>query len=575
MLRVGADHREASWPDALDTAAEGLQRALDTGGSGSIGVIGGARGTNEDAFLWNRFAKDVLGTDNVDAQLADGLPADVVLGLPRAVISDLDRARGIVLLGPDLQEELPVLHLRVRRAAVELGVPVVEIAPRASGLTREAAAVLRHAPGESGGIAQSLARALSGDGTASGDGQIERAVAALDGREGDLVVVLGRQSLAESPDAVVAAAAALAALPDLKFLSALRRSNVHGALDMGLAPGFAPGRVRRDGERGLDAAGILAAIVDGRIDTLVLLGVDLLTDFPDRALVRRAMNAVRFVVAVGAFMSEGAERADVFLPTSVWGEKHGTTTNLEGRVVRVARLVTPEGTAMEDWRVASELARRFGTDFELDTVEAVQDEIARVAPAYAGVDAALLSRARDGAVVPVAEHPDEIVFHPAPGVSAGMSWEPIPPAAAVASEPGADDAAPVTAAPVPDLYQWDRAAQPPVATPPDAYSLRLVAARTLYDAGRTVSSTPALAPLANGPAIVVHPNDLSRVGVAAAGDTVRVTSALGSVDVPVLIDTGVAPGTCFMPFAQDGKAGPSDLVDVTASVTELRVETVR
>ena len=77
-------------------------------------MLGGARGTNEDAFVWARFAKAVLGTDNVDAQLGDGLPAEVVLGLPRAVISDLDRARGIVLLGPDLKEELPVLHLRVR-----------------------------------------------------------------------------------------------------------------------------------------------------------------------------------------------------------------------------------------------------------------------------------------------------------------------------------------------------------------------------------------------------------------------------------------------------------------------------
>ena len=86
-------------------------------------MLGGARGTNEDAYVWARFAKGVLGTDNVDAQLGDGLPAEVVLGLPRAVISDLDRARGIVLLGPDLNEELPVLHLRVRRAAVDLDVP--------------------------------------------------------------------------------------------------------------------------------------------------------------------------------------------------------------------------------------------------------------------------------------------------------------------------------------------------------------------------------------------------------------------------------------------------------------------
>src|SRR6202007_3044294 len=81
---------------------------------------------------------------------------------------------------------------------------------------------------------------------ASGDGQVERATSAVDGREGDIVVVLGRPSLAEGSDAVVRAAAALAALPGVKFLSALRRGNVHGALDLGLAPGFLPGRVTLD-----------------------------------------------------------------------------------------------------------------------------------------------------------------------------------------------------------------------------------------------------------------------------------------------------------------------------------------
>ena len=102
----------------------------------------------------------------------------------------------------------------------------------------------------------------------------------------------------------------------------------------------------------------------------------------------------------------------MFLPTSVWGEKNGSTTNLEGRVMRARS--TRHTRGHDDGRLADrgELALRFGTDFGLDTVEDVQDEIARVAPAYAGVDAALLSRARDGAVVPIAEHPGEIVFHP-------------------------------------------------------------------------------------------------------------------------------------------------------------------
>ena len=70
----------------------------------------------------------------------------------------------------------------------------------------------------------------------------------------------------------------------------------------------------------------------------------------------------------------------MFLPTSVWGEKPGSTTNLEGRVLRLARLITPEGPTMDDWRIAQELATRFDADFGFETVEDVQDEIARVAP---------------------------------------------------------------------------------------------------------------------------------------------------------------------------------------------------
>ena len=182
--------------------------------------------------------------------------------------------------------------------------------------------------------------------------------------------------------------------------------------------------------------------------------------------------------------------------------------------------------------------------------------------------------------MPVAEHPEEIVFHPVIGVTTGVSWEPIKPGlAAEDTETSHDTETTVAAAgdalaAAPDLYVWDRAASAPVPVPPDAYSLRLVAARTLYDAGRTVSASPSLAPLAPGAALIVHPTDLSRVGVVDEGAMVRVTSARGTIELPVRTDTAIAPGTCFIPFAQ-GDPGANDLIDVTAPVTELRVETTR
>jgi formylmethanofuran dehydrogenase subunit D len=90
-----------------------------------------------------------------------------------------------------------------------------------------------------------------------------------------------------------------------------------------------------------------------------------------------------------------------------------------------------------------------------------------------------------------------------------------------------------------------------------------------------VSSTPSLAALATGVALVVHPSDLGRIGVDAEGDDVRVTSSRGTITVPVMADAATAPGTAFMAFAQRGEVGPNDVVDIASSVTELRVETTR
>ena len=161
----------------------------------------------------------------------------------------------------------------------------------------------------------------------------------------------------------------------------------------------------------------------------MLLGCDPLADFPDRTLARAALDKVERVICISPFLDSGAARADVVLPPTVWGEQVGTTTNLEGRVLRLARKVTADGSALDSWRIAGELASRLGTDFDLETTDEVQDEIAQVAPAFAGVDASLLRRARDGVVLPVADHVDELAFGPAaPG--AGVSWEPIRPQAA-------------------------------------------------------------------------------------------------------------------------------------------------
>ncbi len=108
-----------SWGEALAAAAAGITAAKESGGPGAVALIGGARLTNESAYAWAKLAKGVIGTDSVDAQLGDGLPADLVLGLPRATIDEAASAPLLITLTGDLREELPVLFLRLREAAEE------------------------------------------------------------------------------------------------------------------------------------------------------------------------------------------------------------------------------------------------------------------------------------------------------------------------------------------------------------------------------------------------------------------------------------------------------------------------
>jgi NADH-quinone oxidoreductase subunit G len=600
MIRKAGELVESSWPAALDAAAAELRAVVDHHGPGAVGVLGGSRGTNEDAYVWARFAKGVLRTDHVDAQPADGLPASVVLGMPRATIPDLDRAKAIVLLAADLKEEVPVLALRIRRAVVDGGVPLIDISARDHGLSRYATSVLRHPPGQPGDAARAVAGVLAGRATRAK--ALAPFVHAIADRDGPVVVVLSRPSVADQPDAVVHAASLLAAHADVRFLSALPRANVHGALELGLAPGFLPGRVTLDAGRdhfsgpwggvpdspGLDAAGILRAAADGAIEALVLVGCDPLAEFPDRELARAALKRVGTLIAVSAFPDAGVDAATVVLPTTVWGEQQGTTTNLEGRVLRVGQRVTPEGSTLEPWRIAAELAARFGVDFDLEHTDEVQDEIARVAPAFAGVDASLLRRARDGAVLPLADHQDDLVFGADRGVR-GPSWEPIPPtpeettsdalppAATPDATPESGDTTGPTgqvapAAPPVTPHRWDGVADPPAEVPVDAYALRLVAGHTLYGSEDVVAATPALASLAPGTALGLNARDRDRLGVQ-EGDVVRVTSLGGSIDLPVRDDPNVEPGSAFIAVNRAGPGAP-DLIEVSAPVTELRVETI-
>ncbi len=615
----------ASWHEALSAVATGVTAAAAAGGAESVAVIGGARLTNEGAYAWAKLAKGVLGTDSVDAQMGDGLPAELALGLPRATIDQMASADTVIVLSGDIREELPVLFLRLRAAIVDGTTSLVELTPQATSLTPYASVSLRYAPGG----ATDLVRAVVDQGAPVPDA-IE-AGALSEARRlagaGDVVVVAGRPSLAEDGALVGEAIQLLAtSLDGARFLPALRRGNVHGALDMGLAPGVLPGRVSLEAgrewftqgwgkvpaTRGRDTEAILRAASsadsddsDPGIRALVVLGAEPSNDFPDRGLVERALAGTEFIVAVASSPGPLTERADVVLPAAEAHERPGTTTNIEGRVSRLGQKLVPPGQAWPDWMIASELAVHLGADLGWDSAGDIWDEVERLAPVYRGVTQSLLDSpgAADGVVAPLTARSVSIGRRGAvspldpiaiPGVESvdrqgapmrtGLAESPTAGRVGSGGEPGtqpaqgsrtASEEAPVSP---PPPFTLPVAFDVPRVGPVDGYALRLVAGRVLYDTGSAVVAAPALAGLVADSPLRVNPHDLDDLGVISGG-SVKLRNASASVVVTAVPDPSLPRRVVAVDFnvPLDGPSPEvgtiADLIAVGPALVEVTMET--
>ena len=599
---AGGDSREfrqTGWGEALEAVADALRAASPE----RVAVLGGARLTNEAQYMWAKLAKGVVGTDNVDSQLGDGLDPHLVLGLPRATINDACRPGGTVLLvGPDPKEELPTLYLRLRHAIVNDGVTLVEVTPHATGLSHLAEHSLRPRPGTTAELVRALVLATDPDvlrsaameepvlgALAAGSKSdrvselraalttaeasfgtdragIESAARALSGAQGGLVVVLGRMSLAEPADILDDAARELSRLPSARVLPALRRGNAMGALEAGLAPDLAPGRMRLEDvgddaplvqawprlpvSPGLDASGILRAAARGDIDVLVLLGADPLNDFVDRDLAYRGLRGASVVAAVDLFVNDSVSlAARIVLPAAGPTECDGTFTNLEGRVSIMSRKVTPPGTARADWMIAADLSERLepGSTRDLDSPQAIRAELARVSEVHAPLTEEALARNHLEGVLLAGIG----VTGEAGGWHGGKEWgRSRRQAAPVTGPAGRED----------QLEAEDLTEE----------GLLLVATRTMYDDGMMLRHCPSSRGLAAAATARINPADADRVGIE-AGAAVRIVSDFGHIEATLTIDAGVPPGSLRVDWLAPG-APANRLIAAGTDVTVVTVE---
>ncbi len=360
--------RTASWSEAIARVAAGLA-------GGRTGVLLGGRSTTEDAYAYAKFARTVLGTNDIDfrarplsAEETDFLTARVAGQPMRVTYADLEAATTVVLAGFEPEEESPIVFLRLRKAVRKRGLPVVTIAPFASR-----------------GTAKLSARLI-----ATTPGREADALDALSGELGEGAVILAGERLAASPGAL-SAAARLAQRTGARLAWVPRRAGDRGAVDAGCLPTLLPGGhpVADPGARrhiasawhctdlpttpGRDTDAILAAAGRGDLDALLIGGVEP-ADLTDPQTALAAIGAARFVVSLELRESAVTALADVVFPVAPVAEKAGSFTDWEGRIRPFGAALS--SNAAPDMRVLATLADEFGVDLGFRTPEQARAEMA-------------------------------------------------------------------------------------------------------------------------------------------------------------------------------------------------------
>jgi NADH-quinone oxidoreductase subunit G len=336
LLRDGGELRPVSWERALEEAATGLRRAGER-----TGALAGGGATNEEGFLLTRLMREGLDSPHLDSRVAGMLPLELhrALSAPalQAKVSDLEFAHTVLLLDCEPVADAAILDLRIRKG------------------------VRRHG--------MKLVRATSADLLDTGAaGELAKTLAAA----GEEVVVLWHERLTAGPDGERAAQAlldlaatlSLAETDGAGLMEIPAHANGRGLREAGVLPNAGPG-LSDIAQEGLDAHGIAAALAEGELSAVYLLGTDPL-EYPTlRPQWEPALERASTVVAHAMFLTDGLrEYANVVFPAGAYAEKEGTIVHPDGRVQRLRPAVAQLGSARAEWRVLAELAGLLGLDLQ-------------------------------------------------------------------------------------------------------------------------------------------------------------------------------------------------------------------
>ena len=576
--------REASWEEALDVAARGLKQLHAQHGGGSLAGFGSAKGSNEEAYLFQKLIRVGFGTNNVDhctrlchASSVAALMENVSSGAVSNPVSDVQYADCLLVIGANPTVNHPVAATFMKNA-IERGARLILADPRRTELARLATHVLQFRPDTDVALLNAVMHTIIDEGLTDPDFIRDR-TAGYEALERSLRAYSpeAMQYLCGIPAAEIRAAARLYAtsrnsmifwgmgisqhvhgtdnarcLISLALLTGqigrrgtglhpLRgQNNVQGASDMGLIPMFYPdyrsvtdpearayfgelwGSEALDPKRGLTVVEIMHAALEKQVRGMYIMGENPAMSDPDVQHAREALAALDWLVVQDIFLTETAGLADVVLPASAFPEKTGTFTNTDRRV-QLGRTALPlPGETRQDLWIIQELARRIGLDWNYQGPADVWQEIRRAVPSCGGITWERLER-EHGVTYPCRNEGDpgeEVIF--------------------TESFPTPDGRARFAPA---DFRRGDE-------PPDDEYPLVFITGRVLehWHTGAMTRRSGVLDALEPLPMVSMAPAEIERLGLY-PGDAVTVRSRRGRITALIRRDPAVPPGSVFMPFA--------------------------
>ena len=574
--------REASWDEALEVAAAGLRRVRERDGPSALAGFGSAKGSNEEAYLFQKLVRTGFGTNNVDhctrlchASSVAALMETIGSGAVTAPFAECANADVIVVIGANPAVNHPVAATFFKNAVKE-GAELIVVDPRGQALARHATHMLQFNPGTDVALLNALMHVIVTEelydsnyvaGFTEGFDALRRhleayapeAMAPLCGIDADTLRAIARkyatadaaiifwgmgisQHIYGTDNARCLISLALmcghVGRPGTGLHPLRGQNNVQGASDVGLIPMFYPdyqsvtdAGVRAkfeafwgtplDPDEGLTVVEITDAAFEGRIKGFYIMGENPAMSDPNVGHAREALARLEHLVVQDLFLTETAAFADVVLPASAWPEKDGTVTNTN-RQVQIGRTALElPGDARQDLWIIQEIARRIGLDWDYAHASDVFAEMRQCMESIKGISWARLER-EDAVTYPCDSDEDpgqEVIF--GDGFPTPSRRGKFVPAGIIAPDERPDDDFPMVLTTGRILEHWHTGAMT-----------------------RRASTLDALEPDA-----VAHlaPGDLARLGVEPGGQ-VRVASRRGTIELAALLDSGVPEGMVFLPF---------------------------